>query len=224
MRLSAFLLLTLALSGAARAAGDAADPANNEERIAYALGLTLAENLREFALSPREFELVLRGLEDGQLGREPKVSLRMWGPRVEGLRQARARGAAQRDAAATAAFLAKAASAPGAVKTPSGLVFRELSSGSGASPKPSDRVRVAYTGTLHDGTVFDSTAAQGRPASFALDGVIACWREALPRMRVGGKAEVTCPAELAYGAKGAPPAVPPNAALRFEVELLGIGS
>ena len=115
-----------------------------------------------------------------------------------------------------------AAKEPGAITTPSGLVFRSLAEGKGASPAASDRVKVHYKGTFPDGREFDSSYKRGAPIEFPLAGVIACWTEGLQRMKVGGKAKLTCPAQIAYGSRGAGGVIPPNATLLFEVELLGI--
>jgi FKBP-type peptidyl-prolyl cis-trans isomerase FkpA len=115
-----------------------------------------------------------------------------------------------------------AAKEEGAVATPSGLVYRSLKDGSGASPTASDKVTVHYKGTFPDGREFDSSYKRGQPIDFPLNRVIACWTEGVQRMKVGGKAKLTCPPEIAYGARGAGSAVPPNATLLFEVELLGI--
>jgi FKBP-type peptidyl-prolyl cis-trans isomerase FkpA len=115
-----------------------------------------------------------------------------------------------------------AAKEEGAVVTPSGLVYRSLKDGSGASPTASDKVTVHYKGTLPDGREFDSSYKRGQPIDFPLNRVIACWTEGVQRMKVGGKAKLTCPPEIAYGARGAGNAVPPNATLLFEVELLGV--
>ena len=115
-----------------------------------------------------------------------------------------------------------AAKEEGAVVTPSGLVYRSLKDGSGASPTASDKVTVHYKGTFPDGREFDSSYKRGQPIDFPLNRVIACWTEGVQRMKVGGKAKLTCPPEIAYGARGAGNAVPPNATLLFEVELLGI--
>ena len=122
-----------------------------------------------------------------------------------------------------AAALAKAAAEPGAVKTASGLVYKELRSGSGASPTATDTVKVNYRGTLPDGTEFDSSYKRNEPASFPLNRVIPCWTEGVAMMKVGGKAQLTCPAAIAYGDAGSPPVIPGGATLIFEVELLGIG-
>ena len=115
-----------------------------------------------------------------------------------------------------------AAKEEGAVLTPSGLVYRSLKDGNGASPTASDKVTVHYKGTFPDGREFDSSYKRGQPIDFPLNRVIACWTEGVQRMKVGGKAKLTCPPEIAYGARGAGSAVPPNATLLFEVELLGI--
>jgi FKBP-type peptidyl-prolyl cis-trans isomerase FkpA len=120
-------------------------------------------------------------------------------------------------------FLDKAAKEPGAVKTPSGLVYKVLQTGMGAMPKATDVVKVNYRGTLTDGTEFDSSYARHEPATFPLNMVIRCWTEGVQMMRVGGKSQLVCPPDIAYGAPGSPPAVPPNAVLVFQVELLGIG-
>ena len=124
---------------------------------------------------------------------------------------------AQADAAASAA-----AKEAGAVVTPSGLVYRSLKDGAGASPAASDTVKVHYRGTFPDGKEFDSSYARNEPAEFPLNGVIKCWTEGVQRMKVGGKAKLTCPAAIAYGTRGAGGVIPPNATLQFEVELLSI--
>jgi FKBP-type peptidyl-prolyl cis-trans isomerase FkpA len=107
-------------------------------------------------------------------------------------------------------------------KTASGLIYKELRAGSGASPKATDKVTVNYRGTLTNGTEFDSSYKRNAPATFPLNGVIPCWTEGVQMMKVGGKAQLTCPPAIAYGDRGAPPVVPPNATLIFEVELLKI--
>jgi FKBP-type peptidyl-prolyl cis-trans isomerase FkpA len=113
------------------------------------------------------------------------------------------------------------ASAPGGAAA-GGLEITHLREGSGPSPTASDTVKVHYHGTFPDGRVFDSSVERGVPASFPLGGVIRCWTEGVQQMKVGGKARLTCPPELAYGEHGAPPTIPPNATLVFEVELLEI--
>jgi FKBP-type peptidyl-prolyl cis-trans isomerase FkpA len=124
--------------------------------------------------------------------------------------------------AQTDAVAAAAAKEPGAVLTPSGLVFRSLRDGTGASPGPTDTVKVNYRGTFPDGKEFDSSYKRGEPIEFALDRVIKCWTEGVQRMKVGGKAKLTCPSAIAYGERGSAGVIPPNATLLFEVELLAV--
>lgn len=116
----------------------------------------------------------------------------------------------------------KAAKEPGAIKTASGLVYLSLKNGTGAQPTKDDTVKVHYRGTLPNGTEFDSSFKRNTPLEFPLNRVIPCWTEGVQKMKVGGKAKLTCPPEIAYGARGAGSAVPPNATLHFEVELLGV--
>ena len=125
---------------------------------------------------------------------------------------------AQADAAASSA-----AKEAGAVVTPSGLVYRSLKDGKGASPGATDTVKVHYRGTFPDGREFDSSYKRGEPIEFPLNGVIKCWTEGVQKMKIGGKAKLTCPSSIAYGERGAGGGViPPNATLQFEVELLDI--
>ncbi|MGH6610472.1 MAG: FKBP-type peptidyl-prolyl cis-trans isomerase [Burkholderiaceae bacterium] len=120
--------------------------------------------------------------------------------------------------------IGKAAAEKGAVKTDSGMVYRSLTEGSGPSPKATDTVQVHYKGTFPDGKEFDSSYKRGQPTEFPLNRVIKCWTEGVQKMKVGGKAKLTCPPSLAYGEKGAGGVIPPNATLQFEVELIAIKS
>ena len=124
--------------------------------------------------------------------------------------------------AALAQDAAAAAKEPGATVTPSGLVYRSLKDGNGASPQPTDVVRVHYRGTFMDGKEFDSSYKRGEPTEFPLNRVIRCWTEGVGLMKPGGKAKLTCPPDIAYGSRGAGGVIPPNATLQFEVELIGI--
>jgi FKBP-type peptidyl-prolyl cis-trans isomerase FkpA len=192
----------------------------DEQKTIYALGLTMYRSIGQFDLSPGELAILQRAFADAA-ARKPAIDLSEWGPKIQPLAQARAARVFQREKGDSAAYLAKAAAEPGAVKTPSGLVYREISPGSGASPKPTDTVKVNYRGTLVDGTEFDSSYKRNEPAQFALNGVIPCWTEGVQRMKVGGKAELVCPSDLAYRDEGRP-GIPGGAALIFEIELLDI--
>ncbi|MBI5242568.1 MAG: FKBP-type peptidyl-prolyl cis-trans isomerase [Elusimicrobia bacterium] len=193
-----------------------------DEKTMYALGLALGGRLASFTLSASECKLVEMGLRDAALGRPPQVELQVYGPKIDGLQQARAGAKAAKEKAKAKTFLDKAAKEPGVSVLPSGLIFKELKAGAGDSPKATDKVKVHYHGTLTDGKVFDSSVQRGQPAEFALNGVIPCWTEGVQKMRVGGKAKLICPSKIAYGDNGAPPVIPGGAALIFEVELLEI--
>jgi FKBP-type peptidyl-prolyl cis-trans isomerase FkpA len=197
-------------------------PSTDEEKTIYALGVSVARNLEPFELTPEELEFVISGLRDEVAGKPSAVSLEEYGPRIRTLAQSRATATATKEKEAGKAFAAEAAAAPGAVTTPSGLVKRVIEEGTGPSPTAEDTVKVNYTGKLRDGKVFDSTADRGEPAQFKLNGVIPCWTEALQTMKVGGKAHITCPSDIAYGDRGFPGTIPPGATLSFEVELLEI--
>jgi len=117
---------------------------------------------------------------------------------------------------------AQASAAPATAAPGPALTYKSVREGTGASPTATDAVRVNYRGTLMDGTEFDSSYKRNEPATFPLNRVIPCWTQGVQRMKVGGKAELVCPPELAYGERGAGGTIPPNATLRFEIELLAI--
>ena len=112
--------------------------------------------------------------------------------------------------------------ATAAETTPSGLIYRVVKEGTGPSPTATDTVKVHYRGTFPDGKEFDSSYKRGEAIEFPLNRVIKCWTEGVQRMKVGGKALLTCPPDIAYGERGAGGVIPPNATLQFEVELVGI--
>ena len=123
----------------------------------------------------------------------------------------------------TALTLATAAKAADPVTTQSGLIYESIKDGTGASPKATDTVKVHYRGWFPEsGKEFDSSIKRGQPIDFPLNGVIPCWTEGVQKMKVGGKAKLTCPASIAYGSRGAGGVIPPNATLNFEVELLAV--
>ena len=117
---------------------------------------------------------------------------------------------------------ANAQPANAASAAPAGLRYKSLRDGQGASPTAADTVKVNYRGTLVDGTEFDSSYKRNAPATFPLGRVIACWTQGMQKMKVGGKAELICPPDLAYGDRGAGGVIPPRATLTFEIELLEI--
>ena len=217
-------LVLLACNGQEAKTSTPAKVETEEEKILYAMGLAIAQNsLEPFKgqFSDAEIAVVMQGFADAVKGGKPIVSLQEFGPKINPMLQERLQKVQAQAEAEGTAFREKAAREEGAVQTASGLVFKELTAGTGASPKATDRVKVHYHGSLIDGTVFDSSVERGEPVTFALDQVVKGWTEGLQMMKVGGKAVLTIPPELAYG-PGGRAGIPANATLIFEVELLGI--
>jgi FKBP-type peptidyl-prolyl cis-trans isomerase FkpA len=200
----------------------AAEPKTEDQKTLYAVGLALGREVGVFSLSPAELEFVKQGLTDSVTGKKAAVDLDAYNGKVQDLARSRREARGAKLAAAGKDAAEKAAQEKGAVKTDTGLVYVPLREGSGANPKDSDTVKVHYRGTLVDGTEFDSSYKRGQPAEFPLNGVIKCWTEGVQKLKVGGKARLICPPSIAYGERGAGAAVPPNATLVFEVELIDI--
>jgi len=214
------LVLCVALAGPARAADPKLE--TDEQKTFYAMGLLMSQQLLGYDITQAEVDLIVAGLQDGVLERTPKVQLDTYGPAIQGLLTPRAEAAAKREAEAGKQFCAEAAKKPGAVTTESGVVYIEQEAGTGAMPGPEATVKLHYNGTLRDGTTFDSSRERGEPVEFALNRVIPCFSAGLQKMKVGGKSRLVCPADQAYGDRGAPPKIRPGAALVFDVELLEI--
>jgi len=204
----------------APAAPPAASPEEDAKTL-YALGYSMGRNLGQLDLSPEEIEIVRRAFDDAAAGRDAEVAVDEYRGKIQAFARARAQRRAEAEKEKGAAFLAEKAAEPGAETTESGMVYRELAAGFGASPAATDTVRVHYRGTLIDGTEFDSSYAKGEPAEFPLGRVVRCWTEGIQKMKVGGHAELVCPSDLAYGDRGRP-SIPPGATLVFDVELMDI--
>lgn len=200
-----------------------------EQKTSYALGLDVGMSFRRL---PVEIDLpsFFAGIEDMITGSRPRLSqeefeqtMKAFQARLQSKAAEAQKGAGEENLKAGAAFLAKNGMKKGVVTTDSGLQYAVLAEGDGATPKKSDVVTVHYTGTLIDGSVFDSSVERGEPATFPVGGVIPGWTEALQLMKVGAKYKLFIPADLAYGEGGAGGVIGPNSTLIFEVELLGIG-
>ena len=197
------------------------------DQMSYAMGMNMGEYLSRTPLKINR-TVVLDGIREFLAG-NPALSQEEYVQTMQ-LLQARMQQAGREEMerisaanlAAERAFMAENAKKPGVVVTKSGLQYEVLKSGSGATPAATDTVRVHYVGTLLDGTEFDSSVRRGEPAEFGVNQVIAGWTEALQLMSVGSKYKLYIPARIAYGERGAGQAIPPNAALIFEVELLDI--
>jgi FKBP-type peptidyl-prolyl cis-trans isomerase FkpA len=220
--LAAVAALVLGATAAAAEPAKGADLTTAEDKAFYALGVSMSQQLATFSPTEHELEMVKAGLTDAMMKRPLKAELDANRAKLQELAQTRATAAAETEKKASQPFLEKAAAEKGAVKTDSGAIVQEITAGAGESPQASDRVKVHYTGTLIDGTVFDSSVTRGEPATFPLGGVIKCWTEGLQKMKVGGKSKLICPSDIAYGDRGRPPTIKPGATLVFEIELLEI--
>jgi FKBP-type peptidyl-prolyl cis-trans isomerase FkpA len=202
--------------------GASAQAKTEDQKTLYALGLMLGKNIGVFNLNKDELAMVQAGMSSAVLKEKTQVELETYGPKIDAMARARqATGAvAEKEKAKKAAEAASKEA--GAIKTASGMVIRTTKPGTGPMPASTDKVKVHYVGTLLDGTEFDSSVKRKEPATFPLDGVIKCWTEGLQKMKVGEKAKLLCPSEIAYGDQGRPPQIPGGATLLFDVELLEI--
>jgi FKBP-type peptidyl-prolyl cis-trans isomerase FkpA len=200
----------------------AVQPQTEDQKTLYALGADLAKRLSVFNLSAEEYEFVKQGLTDVAAGNKLEAEPEAYQQNINKLFQTRLQAAAQKQKDLAKPYLENAAKEKGAQKTDSGLIYQQIKAGTGAQPKASDIVKVHYTGTLIDGKEFDSSVKRGQPAEFPLGQVIPCWTEGLGKMKVGGKAKLVCPSDIAYGDQGRPPIIPGGSTLVFEVELLDV--
>jgi len=194
----------------------------NMEKVSYALGLSLGNNLLSSGVSSLDYAKLAKGIQDVMEQNQPEISYEeaqaVINEFFEQL-QTIVGGQAQSEGLA---FLEENAKRAGVVTLPSGLQYEILTQGTGATPKATDQVKVHYHGLLIDGTVFDSSVRRGEPATFGVTQVISGWVEALQLMPIGSKWKLFIPSDLAYGAQGAGQAIAPHTTLIFEVELLDI--
>ena len=192
------------------------------DKISYALGLSLGQNLLSSGVKQLEYQDLAAGIEDVLKAREPKITYQeaqnVLNRFFTELEQKAAKAAKEQGEK----FLEQNKQRPSVKTTPSGLQYEILEPALGMKPKATDTVRVHYEGTLIDGTVFDSSYKRGESITFPLNGVIAGWTEGLQLMSIGAKYKFYIPYQLGYGERGAGAQIPPYAALIFTVELLGI--
>jgi len=190
--------------------------------ISYALGLSIASNLKNSGVEALDIEHFTKGLNailnNEEISMSPDEVNQILNEFFEGM-QAKTGG---NNSESGKAFLAGNKNQPGVIELPSGLQYSVITEGSGVKATAKNQVKVHYTGTLIDGTVFDSSVSRGEPATFGVTQVISGWVEGLQLMSKGSKYKFFIPSNLAYGSQGAGKAIGPDATLIFEVELLEI--
>lgn len=207
---------------AKKIASEPRDPYKTDaEREIYTIGYLMGRNVAVFALSPAEAKIVQAGVGDSALGAPPKVDVRFYQPRVNELLTKRLEAAAEGEKKIGRAYTEKFVKEAKPQAIPGGGWYLETKAGSGPIPAKTDTIKANYRGTTVDGVEFDSSYKRGEPTEFALDHVIACWTNGISMMKIGGKAKLVCPSDVAYGDPGRS-GIKPGATLTFEVELIEI--
>jgi FKBP-type peptidyl-prolyl cis-trans isomerase FkpA len=194
---------------------------NDDEKIIYALGIKIMMDLSPFELNAKELTILQRGMRDalkGELALDPNE----FQEKVPELAAKRVTARTETERKEGAAYIEKMKQKPGAKVSGSGLVWFLEKTGTGPKPKVNSVVLAHYRGALINGKVFDSSYTRNEPTEFPLNQVIPCWTDGITQMPVGSKATLICPPNIAYGNRGAAPAIPPGATLVFNVELLEI--
>ena len=215
------LLLSIVVAGSVYAEDKVI---SKQEKLGYAIGMNIATNMMQQKVDVDADQLAA-GLTAVLKGDKTALSLEEMGQVLTAYQQEmqlKQMAEMAAEAAKNEEYLEKNSKLDGVVTLASGLQYKIISAGDGASPKADSKVQVHYSGTLVDGTEFDSSYKRGEPASFPVNGVISGWTEALQLMKEGAKWQLVIPAQLAYAERGAPPMIPPNATLLFDVELLKI--
>lgn len=202
---------------------------NDRQKASYAIGFSVGANARRQGADALEIAAFLLGIQDAMSGMKPSLTAKESDDALKSFRDELQQRQAKRMAEAAAInrkkgedFLAANKKKPGVVTLPDGVQYQILKKGNGKKPKATDRVEVHYTGTLVDGTVFQSTVERNEPANFTVNEVIRGWGEVLQLMKEGDKWRVFIPTDLAYGAQGKGTAIGPNESLIFEIELLKV--
>jgi FKBP-type peptidyl-prolyl cis-trans isomerase FklB len=223
-----FVFTSLAMTLSALRGEDKPAFKDQTEKASYSLGVMLARQWKQQGMEPSQ-EALFRGIKDSLTGTQPVLTdaemRETWNAYMKDIRakqEEKRKAEADTNKAEATKFFAENKVKPGVITLPSGLQYKVLSEGNGPTPSSSDTVEVNYRGTLLNGTEFDSSYKNGKPTSFPVFGVIKGWSEALQLMKVGAKWQLFIPSDIAYGDRGKGMAIPPGAALVFEVELVGI--
>jgi FKBP-type peptidyl-prolyl cis-trans isomerase FkpA len=220
----------LAVALLASFCANAETPKTDDEKSLYSIGYIVgSRNLQQLSLKPNELKIVQQGINDGATGKKAAVDTDAQGEKLNAFAQGRATAGAEKEKTASKEFFDKALKEPGAQKFDVDVggkkvsyLYKTITPGKGASPAAADKVKVDYEGKLTNGTVFDSSYKRGQPVEFGLNQVIKCWTEGVQKMKVGEKAQLVCPSDVAYGDHGHPPSIPGGATLIFTVELHSI--
>ncbi|MEM7480996.1 MAG: FKBP-type peptidyl-prolyl cis-trans isomerase [Acidobacteriota bacterium] len=200
-----------------------------EDKASYAIGINMGRGMAQQGVD-LNIDYLVKGITDGMVedgevmltDEEMQTTMQEFQAAMMAKQQEKAKEEAAKNEAAGAAYLEENKTREGVTVTESGLQYEVVEEGDGSIPTAEDRVRVHYTGTLIDGTKFDSSVDRGQPAVFPVGGVIPGWTEALQLMKVGSKYKLAIPANLAYGERGSPPVIGPGSTLLFDVELIAI--
>jgi len=234
VRLLAFFLIAVGLAASARAQEEAALPApleTSQAKANYGIGRQIGRQLISGGLEADILDLpsLIAGLEDAIGNKESRITqpefeaaMQEFQQAAQQRMQAKMQALAEKNKTEGPKFLEKYKAMEGVKALPSGLLYKVVKAAEGASPKETDLVKTHYRGRLVDGTEFDSSYKRNEPAVFPVNQVIPGWTEALQLMKVGEKWQLAIPSELAYGERGSPPVIGPNAVLVFDIELLGI--
>lgn len=222
-----WVYLSLLLSALIMTACNSNDPKkielkSDDDKTFYAMGYMLGGNLQRLTLSDVELAALYKGITMAAKNEKSEVDMAKFQNRIQEVFKARMDKVAAKEKEAGKSFVDNFVKTEGATKTASGLAYKVIKEGTGATPGPEDTVEVHYHGTLSNGEVFDSSVERGKTISFPLNRVIKGWTEGLQTMKEGGKTKFVIPSELAYGEAGAPPKIPGGATLVFEVELFKV--
>ncbi|KTD14802.1 macrophage infectivity potentiator [Legionella gratiana] len=227
MKLVTAAIMGLAMS-TAMAATDATSLATDKDKLSYSIGADLGKNFKNQGIEVNP-EVLAKGMQDGMSGaqlilteEQMKDVLSKFQKDLMAKRSAEFNKKAEENKAKGDAFLSANKAKPGVVALPSGLQYKIIDAGNGTKPGKSDTVTVEYTGTLIDGTVFDSTEKAGKPATFQVSQVIPGWTEALQLMPAGSTWEVYVPSDLAYGPRSVGGPIGPNETLIFKIHLISV--